>query len=124
MSATIALAVGSLFSRAARRRVMCGIAFRPIDQKIDQVDQSSQKRDSTQVADINKTNQVIDEDEKKLDATSEIAGTADNEAKGATAKADQNTKGLNDLRSVVANIDDYKAGQHGRGALWPGTRTR
>ena len=45
----------------------------------------------------------------------EIAKTADNTSKGAMSKANQNTKDLNDLRSVVANIDDYKpAGHDGR----------
>src|SRR6267378_2000733 len=83
-------------------------AITPIDKKVDQVDQSSQKRDSAQVSDINKTNQVVDEDEKKLDATSEIAKTADNQSKGAMSKANQNAKDLSDLRTVVANIDDYK----------------
>jgi outer membrane protein OmpA-like peptidoglycan-associated protein len=84
----------------------------PVDQKIDQVDKSSQTRDSSQVADINKTNQAVDEDEKKLSATDEIAKTADSTSKGALAKANQNTKEINDLRTVIANIDDYKpAGQ-------------
>jgi outer membrane protein OmpA-like peptidoglycan-associated protein len=77
---------------------------------VQQVDQNSQKRDAQQVSDLNKTNQVVDEDEKKLDATSEIANTADNESKQAMAKADQNSKDLGDLRNVVANIDDYKPG--------------
>jgi outer membrane protein OmpA-like peptidoglycan-associated protein len=81
----------------------------PIDQKVDQVDKSSQSRDSQQVADLGKTNQTLDEDEKKLSATDEIAKTADNTSKGAMSKANQNTKDLNDLRSVVANIDDYKS---------------
>ncbi len=108
LSATIALAVGSLFIAGCATKGYVRNSIQPIDQKIDQVDQNSQKRDSSQVSDINKTNQVIDEDEKKLSATDEIAKTADTEAKGATSKANQNSKDLNDLRSVVANIDDYK----------------
>ena len=79
-----------------------------LDKKVEEVDQNSQKRDSAQVADLAKTNQVVDEDEKKLDATSEIAKTADTQSKGAMTKANQNAKDLNDLRTVVANIDDYK----------------
>src|SRR6202166_992309 len=110
ISATIALAVGSLFVAGCATKGYVRNSIQPIDQKVDQNDQNSQKRDSSQVADINKTNQVIDEDEKKLDATSEIAKTADNQSKGAMAKANQNTKDLNDLRNVVANIDDYKPG--------------
>jgi OOP family OmpA-OmpF porin len=108
MSATIALAAGSLFIAGCATKGYVRNSIQPIDQKVDQVDQNSQKRDSSQVADINKTNQVIDEDERKLDATSEIAKTADNESRGAMSKSNQNTKDLSDLRTVVANIDDYK----------------
>jgi OOP family OmpA-OmpF porin len=110
LSATIALAVGTLFIAGCATKNYVKQTIQPIDQKVDQVDKASQSRDSTQVADINKTNQVVDEDEKKLSATDEIAKTADGTAKGALAKANQNTKDLNDLRNVVANIDDYKPG--------------
>lgn len=46
--------------------------------------------------------------EEKLDATNEIAMTADNQSKGAMSKANQNARDLGDLQNVVANIDDYK----------------
>ena len=72
------------------------------------MDQASQKRDSSQVADISKTNQALDDTDKKLSATDEIAKTADGTAKGAMAKGNQNSKEINDLRGVIANIDDYK----------------
>lgn len=112
LSATITFAVGTLFIAGCATKNYVKQSITPVDQKIDQVDKSSQSRDSTQVADINKTNQVVDENEKKLSATTEVAMTADNEAKGAIAKTNQNAKDLNDLRNVVANIDDYKpAGQ-------------
>src|SRR5437016_1815745 len=105
---TIALAIVSLFIAGCATKEYVRQAITPIDKKVDQVDQSSQKRDSAQVSDINKTNQVVDEDEKKLDATSEIAKTADNQSKGAMSKANQNAKDLSDLRAVVANIDEGK----------------
>ncbi len=112
LSATITLAVGSLFIAGCATKNYVKQTVTPVQQKIDQVDQNSQKRDSSQVADINKTNQVVDEDEKKLSATTEIARTADTQSKGAMAKANQNAKDINDLRGVIANIDDYKpAGQ-------------
>ena len=112
LSATITLAVGTLFIAGCATKNYVKQSITPVDQKIDQVDKSSQSRDSSQVADINKTSQVVDENEKKLSATTEVAMTADNEAKGAIAKSNQNAKDLNDLRNVVANIDDYKpAGQ-------------
>ena len=108
LSATIALAVGSLFIAGCATKNYVKQSITPVDKKIEEVDQNSQKRDSSQVTDINKTNQQVDEDEKKLSATTEIARTADNESKSATAKANQNSKDLNDLRNVVANIDDFK----------------
>ena len=108
LSATITLAVGTLFIAGCATKNYVKQSITPVDQKIDQVDKSSQSRDSTQVADINKTNQVVDENEKKLSATDEIAKSADGTAKGAMAKSNQNTKDISDLRSVIANIDDYK----------------
>lgn len=112
ISATVILAVGSLFVAGCATKGYVRKSVEPVDQKVDQVDQASQKRDASQAADLTKTNQVIDEDEKKLDATSEIAKTADSTSKGAMSKADQNAKDVNGLRSnlqdVVANIDDYK----------------
>ena len=110
--ATIALAAVSFLIVGCATKNYVKQSITPVDQKIDQVDKSSQSRDSSQVADISKTNQVVDEDEKKLSSTTEIAMTADTEAKGATSKANQNTKDISDLRNVVSNIDDYKpAGQ-------------
>jgi outer membrane protein OmpA-like peptidoglycan-associated protein len=112
ISATIVLAVGSLFVAGCATKGYVRKSVEPVDQKVDQVDQAAQKRDASQVADLNKTNQVVDENEKKLDATSEIARTADSTSRGAMSKADQNAKDVSGLRAnlqdVVANIDDYK----------------
>jgi len=112
LSATITLALGTLILTGCATKNYVKQTVQPVSDKVDQVDKSSQSRDSSQVADINKTNQTVDEDEKKLSATDEIAKTADTTAKGAMAKTNQNSKDINDLRSVIANIDDYKpAGQ-------------
>jgi OmpA-OmpF porin, OOP family len=108
LSATITLAIGTMFIAGCATKNYVKKSITPVDQKVDQVDQASQKRDSSQVADITKTNQTVDEDEKKLSATDEIAKSADGTAKGAMAKSNQNTKDINDLRGVIANIDDYK----------------
>jgi OmpA-OmpF porin, OOP family len=108
LSATIALALGSLFIAGCATKNFVKQSIDPLDKKIDTVDKSSQSRDTQQVSDINKTNQTVDDDEKKLSATTEIARTADGESKNAIAKANQNTKDIGDLRNVIANIDDYK----------------
>lgn len=112
LSATITLAAASLFITGCATKNYVKQQVQPVNDKVDQVDKSSQSRDASQVSDINKTNQTVDEDEKKLSATDEIAKSADGMSKGAMAKANQNAKDLSDLRMVVANIDDYKpAGQ-------------
>jgi len=108
LSATITLALGTMFIAGCATKNYVKKSITPVDQKMDQVDQASQKRDSSQVADINKTNQSLDDTDKKLSATDEIAKTADGTAKGAMAKGNQNSKEINDLRGVIANIDDYK----------------
>ena len=112
ISTTIALAVGSLLITGCATKGYVRNTVTPVEQKLNQkveeVDQNSQKRDASQVAELQKTNQVVDEDGKKLDATTEVAKTADTQSKGAMSKANQNSKDLNDLRNVVANIDDYK----------------
>jgi len=108
LSATITLAVGTMFIAGCATKNYVKKSITPVDQKVDQVDQASQKRDQSQVADINKTNQALDDTDKKLSATDEIAKTADGTAKGAMAKGNQNSKEINDLRGVIANIDDYK----------------
>jgi OOP family OmpA-OmpF porin len=108
LSATITLVLGTMFIAGCATKNYVKKSITPVDQKVDQVDQASQKRDSSQVADINKTNQALDDTDKKLSATDEIAKTADGTAKGAMAKSNQNSKEINDLRGVIANIDDYK----------------
>jgi OOP family OmpA-OmpF porin len=108
LTAAIGLTVGSMFIVGCATKGYVRQQVQPIDQKVEQVDKNSQGRDSDQVANLGKTNQQMDEDEKRLSATDEIAKTADNQSKGAMAKANQNTKEIGDLRNVVANIDDYK----------------
>jgi len=112
LSATLTLVLGSMFITGCATKNYVKQTVQPVNDKVDQVDKSSQSRDASQVADINKTNSTVSDDEKKLSATDEIAKSADSMSKGAMAKSNQNTKDINDLRGVIANIDDYKpAGQ-------------
>src|SRR5665213_3111935 len=106
LCATITLAVGSMFIAGCATKNYVKQSITPVDQKIDQVDKSSQTRDSSQVTDINKTNQTVDEDEKKLSATNEVAMSADSTSKGAMAKANQNTKDIGDLRLSLIHISE------------------
>jgi outer membrane protein OmpA-like peptidoglycan-associated protein len=84
----------------------------PVSAKVNQVDQKVDKETQDRTAEGQKTNQRVDENSRDIDATGEIAKTADSQAKAAMAKANQNTRDLGDLRNVVANIDDYNPGDH------------
>jgi len=106
--ATVLLAASSLFIVGCATKGYVKKSVEPVDQKVDQVDKRAQDANATQTANLGKTNATIEEDERKLSATDEIAKTADTTAKGAVVKADQNTRDLTALRGVVANIDDYK----------------
>lgn len=105
---TAALAAGLLSIAGCATKGYVRQTVAPIDQKVAEVDKNSQSRDAQQVAEINKTNQAVDETDRKLSSTDEIAKSADSTSKNALAKADQNARGLGDLRMVIANIDDYK----------------
>jgi len=90
----------------------------PVSGKLDQVAQQSNKQGQT----LDETRQTIQKDETELSATKERAMTADNRAgealnkageagtraDAANQKAEQVGRDLGDLRSTVANLDDYK----------------
>jgi len=109
--ATVLLA-GSLFIVGCATKGYVKKSVDPVDQKVDQVDKRAKDADAVQTANLAKTNSTLEEDERKLSATDEIAKSADTTAKSASGKADQNTRDLGTLRGavsgVVANIDDYK----------------
>lgn len=90
----------------------------PVSGKLDQVatksDQQGQTLDQTRKT-LDDTRSTQEQDENKISAANERALSADNhagdalnKANGADQKADQANRGLDDLRGVVANLDDYK----------------
>jgi len=97
----------------------------PVSGKLDQVasksDQQGQTLDQTRKS-LDDTRATQEQDENKISAANERALSADNhagdamnkansadqKATGADKKADQANRGLDDLRGVVANLDDYK----------------
>jgi outer membrane murein-binding lipoprotein Lpp len=93
VSATIALTVGSMFIAGCATKGYVATAVQPIDQKVDQVDKNSQQAGcSTDCGSRARRIKYVDEDEKSSPPPDEIAKTADNEAKGAMSKANQNAK--------------------------------
>jgi outer membrane protein OmpA-like peptidoglycan-associated protein len=97
----------------------------PVSGKLDQVatksDQQGQTLDQTRKS-LDETRSTQEQDENKISAANERAVSADNHAgdamnkansadqraAGADQKADQANRGLEDLRGVVNNLDDYK----------------
>jgi outer membrane protein OmpA-like peptidoglycan-associated protein len=108
---------------ATRKYVRNTVA--PVSGKLDQVatktDQQGQTLDQTRQS-LDQTKQTIEKDETQLSATTERAMSADNKAgqamqradeagqkaDQANQRADQVGRDLGDLRSTVANLDDYK----------------
>jgi outer membrane protein OmpA-like peptidoglycan-associated protein len=97
----------------------------PVSGKLDQVatktDQNGKAIDDTKTT-LNQTRETLEKDETALNATNERAIGADNRAgqaltqagqagqraDQANQRADQLNHDLGDLRSTVANLDDYK----------------
>jgi outer membrane protein OmpA-like peptidoglycan-associated protein len=90
----------------------------PVQGKLDQVaqqtNQNGQKIDQTN-QNLDKTNQQVQKTQTDLSATNERVVAADNKAGQAMSRADQANQAaekvghdLGDLRSQVANLDDYK----------------
>jgi outer membrane protein OmpA-like peptidoglycan-associated protein len=94
----------------------------PIQAKVDQVGEQSNRNSQSIDETRNQVKQVDDRAQSGISAAQERASTADqhamtadqhageamNKANQATQSADQANRGLEGLRQVVANIDDYK----------------
>jgi outer membrane protein OmpA-like peptidoglycan-associated protein len=120
--ATTCILTGALLAGGCATKKYVRNTTAPIQAKVDQVgDQTNQN--STQITDTrNQVKQVDERAQSGISAAQEKAATADQHAGDAMNKAnqadqhaaqvdqktDQNTQALNSLRSVVANIDDYK----------------
>jgi len=120
--ATTFIVTGALLAGGCATKKYVRNTTAPIQAKVDQVGEQT-ATNSTQISETR--NQVKSVDEKAqsgISAAQERAATADQHASDAMnhanqadqkasqadQKADQNAQGLNVLRGVVANIDDYK----------------
>jgi outer membrane protein OmpA-like peptidoglycan-associated protein len=83
----------------------------PVSNRVDQVaaqtNQQGQTLDATR-KDVAQNQQDISATRETAKAADARAGDALNAANAAGAKADQNSRSLNELRNTVANLDDYK----------------
>ncbi|HEX3880809.1 MAG TPA: OmpA family protein [Bryobacteraceae bacterium] len=127
--ATTCIVTGALLAGGCATKKYVRNTAAPIQAKVDQVGEQT-TQNGNQIQDTNK--KVTDVDQRAqngISAANEKAGTADQHAadamnhandamthandamttaKTADQKSDQNTQGLNSLRGVISNIDDYK----------------
>jgi len=113
--ATTCIVTGALLAGGCATKKYVRNTTAPIQAKVDQVgEQTSQN--STQIQDTRGQVQQVDQRAQSgISAAQERAATADQHAGEAMTKAtaagqtaDQAVQGVNELRNVVANLDDYK----------------
>lgn len=76
----------------------------PLQNKLDQVSQQV----SQQGTELQQTRQDVEKNSTAISATEEKASAADQRATDALSGVKQNQQEINQLRKVVANIDDYR----------------
>jgi outer membrane protein OmpA-like peptidoglycan-associated protein len=120
--ATAGLVTGALLSAGCATHKYVQNTVAPVQAKVDQVGTQANKN-SQDIQDTNKQVQQVDEKaqsgisaaqerastaDQHASAADQHAATADQHAADAMNKANQANSGLDSLRQVVANIDDYK----------------
>ncbi|MBV8903147.1 MAG: OmpA family protein [Acidobacteriia bacterium] len=120
--ATVSIVTGALLAAGCATHKYVRNTTAPIQAKVDQVGDQTNKN-SQEIDDTKKqVQQVDDKAQSGISAAQERASTADqhaatadqhandalNKANQAGQSADQANHGLDSLRQVVANIDDYK----------------
>jgi len=120
--ATTFIVTGALLAGGCATKKYVRNTTAPIQAKVDQVGEQT-TQNSQQIQDTrNQVKQVDEKAQSGISAAQERAATADqhaatadqhaseamNKASQADQKADENNKNLASLRTVVANLDDYK----------------
>lgn len=108
------LGVAALFAGCATKGYVRQTEV-PIEQKVDAATDTNAKQDTTiaqnkqeEDAAIAKTNTAVSAVDEKVTAVDRKAGDAMNKANEADQKADKDSQEIAALRTVIANIDDYK----------------
>jgi len=109
---------GTIFTAGCATKNYVKKAVDPVNGKVDQqgqaiaqtnqsLDQTKQGLDQTRQS-LDQTRASLEKDETDLSAANERALSAGSRADDANNKADQIGRDLGDLKSTVANLDDYK----------------
>jgi OmpA-OmpF porin, OOP family len=120
--ATTFIMTGALLAGGCATKTYVRNTTAPIQAKVDQVGEQT-TQNTSQITDTrNQVKQVDERAQSGISAAQERASTADQHAQAADQHAaeamtkatqaavvgDQNTQGLNSLKQVVSNIDDFK----------------
>lgn len=109
--AVIVIAGGALLGSGCATHKYVQNTVSPVSNRVDQVANQTNQQGQT----LDATRKDVEQNQKDISATRETAQSADaragdamNAANAAGAKADQANRDLSELRSTVANLDDYK----------------
>ena len=104
------LSTGVLFTGCATKKYVRQTVD-PVSQRVDQVATQTNQQGQTLEAtrkDVERNEQEISQTRETAKAADQRAGDAMNAANSAGVKADQANSAIVQLRSTIANIDDYK----------------
>jgi|SRR5712692_3798936 len=101
--AAILVLVGGLLLGGCATKKYVAQTVDPVKTKVDQVADQTTKQGAT----LDETRKQLDRDETELSATTEKASSADHRATDALSRADAVGRKTEELRQVVANLDDY-----------------
>jgi outer membrane protein OmpA-like peptidoglycan-associated protein len=103
----VATTTAPIKSEADQTQALANQQGQKLDQQGQQLDQQKQQLE-TQGTQLSATNErAMSADQRAGDALNK-AGEAGQKADTANTKSDQNAHDINDLRGVIANLDDYK----------------
>jgi len=110
-AALVLIASGALIGSGCATKKYVKNTVDPVSNKVDQVASQTNQQGQT----LDATRKDVAQNQQDISATRETAKAADaragdalNAANMAGSKADQANRGLDELRSTVANLDDYK----------------
>lgn len=109
--ATVLLIAGALAGSGCATKKYVKQTVDPVSNRLDQVANQTNQQGQT----LDATRKDVQQNQQDISATRETARAADaragdamNAANAAGSKADQNRQDISGLRSVIANLDDYK----------------
>lgn len=82
-------------------------SIEPMQQRVDQLDEKQNKQGES-IAQLNKD---VEGHDTEISAAKERIGTVETRVGDAGNRISENERGLNELRSRIANIDDYREAQ-------------